>query len=84
VSVPPDVELLWLVRQAFIRSLRSRSRAMARQALIHQLANGISIITANLQALRLDASPEEVEIMADMTVAADRVHRCFDQLRRMG
>lgn len=83
MPVTPDVELFWLVRQAFIRTLTGRSRAMARQALIHLLANGIGIITANLEALRMDASPEELEIMADMIQAAERVHRCFDQLRRL-
>jgi hypothetical protein len=83
VPVTPEVELLWLVRQGFIRALTGRARAMARQAMIHSLANGISIITANLQALQMDATPEEADIMADMNAAAARVHRCFDQLRRL-
>ncbi len=57
---------------------------MARQALIHSLANGIAVITANLHALRMQHSdPETLEIMDDMLLAAERVHRNFEMLRKL-
>lgn len=56
----------------------------ARVALIHSLANGINIITANLSALRaLQTDPEAIAMVDDMTVAAERVHRNFEALRKL-
>lgn len=58
---------------------------MGRMELIHGLANGVGVILANLQVLReLQTDPEALEIMADMAIAAQRVHRNFEALRRLG
>lgn len=76
-------ELPWLVRQAFIRTLRSRVRAFERMALVHDVANSLNVITANLEALRvLQTDPEAIEMLADMTIAAERLIRGFEALRR--
>jgi hypothetical protein len=56
----------------------------ARIALIHSLANGINIITANLGALRaLQTDPEGIAMCDDMALAAERVHRNFEALRKL-
>lgn len=56
----------------------------ARLALVHSLANGIGIITANLSALRaMQTDPEGRAMCDDMLIAAERVHKTFEALRKL-
>jgi hypothetical protein len=56
----------------------------AREALIHSLANGVTIMTTNLTALRMmQLGPEAKAIMDDMAIAAERVIRNFEALRKL-
>jgi hypothetical protein len=57
----------------------------ARKALIHTLANCLNVVIANLEVLaKMQTAPEANAIMADVLLAAERCHRAFEALRRLG
>lgn len=58
----------------------------ARQALIHELANAVAILTANVEMLAGGfTKPDEVDlVLADMSKASKRALRLLEDLRRLG